>query len=315
MLITRFAPSPTGLLHLGNAWSFLLAWLIARKASGRIILRIDDIDPLRSKPEHVNEIFSDLQWLGLDWDGEPVFQSSRIHHYEAALSNLDAKGLVYPCFCTRAELRRLANAPHMGEEGVIYPGTCRNLAPADIEKLRNSGKQSSVRIRMPDRTIIFNDLASGPQEISGTQTGGDFPIRRSDGVWAYHLASVVDDGLLGVNCIVRGRDIMPSTPGQLFLASTLGYPSPEYFHHPLLLDTAGERLAKRHHSLSLASLRQNGIPSQQIVGMLGRIGGFHPSGAPCTPGELLPDFAIARVSSCDVRLSASPIGDTTISTR
>jgi len=295
--VGRLAPSPTGLLHLGNAWSFLLAWLGVRShpsGSGRIILRQEDIDPARSRREWMDGIERDLAWLGLDWDG-PVFQQSQLgQRYEAALAALDARGLVYPCYCTRKELRELAGAPHgahdgLGDAGAAYPGTCRTLTPAQRAEREAQGRRASLRLLCPDGEAgreTFHDLILGPQSFTLTDCGGDFALRRSDGVWAYQLAVVADDLAMGVNQIVRGEDILLSTPRQLLLWRLLGGTPPAFAHIPLLHDAEGERLAKRHKSLSLAQLREAGCRPENIVGWLAHLGGLAPSPAPTTPREL-----------------------------
>ena len=293
--VGRLAPSPTGLLHLGNAWSFLLAWLGVRShpsGSGRIILRQEDIDPARSRQEWMDGIERDLAWLGLDWDG-PVFQQSQLgQRYEAALASLDARGLVYPCYCTRKELRELAGAPHgahdgLGDSGAAYPGTCRQLTAEQRAEREAQGRRASLRLLCPDGEAgreSFDDLILGPQSFTLTDCGGDFALRRSDGVWAYQLAVVADDLAMGVTQIVRGEDILLSTPRQLLLWRLLGGTAPSFAHIPLLHDSEGERLAKRHKSLSLAQLRDSGCRPENIVGWLAELAGF--STGPITPRAL-----------------------------
>ncbi|MDR3039115.1 MAG: tRNA glutamyl-Q(34) synthetase GluQRS, partial [Candidatus Adiutrix sp.] len=219
----RLAPSPTGLLHLGNAWAFWLAWLDARQARGRLLLRLEDLDPVRSRPEYARQIRCDLAWLGLDWDEETPPQSRRGPAYAAALARLDALGLVYPCFCTRRELRSLAGAPQVGDAGAPYPGTCRGLSPAERAALAAAGRGRALRLAgPPDRLWAFDDRVRGPQRLTLADCGGDFPLRRSDGVYAYQLAVVVDDLAQGVTSVVRGGDILVGTPRQLYLYELLG---------------------------------------------------------------------------------------------
>ncbi len=295
--VGRLAPSPTGLLHLGNAWSFLLAWLGVRShpsGAGRIILRQEDIDPARSRQEWMDGIERDLAWLGLDWDG-PVFrQSERSAHYEAALAALDARGLVYPCYCTRKELRELAGAPHgahdgLGDAGAAYPGTCRRLSAEERALREAQGRRASLRLLCPDGEEgreSFRDLVLGPCSFTLTDCGGDFALRRSDGVWAYQLAVVADDMAMGVTQIVRGEDILLSTPRQLLLWRRLGGTAPDFAHIPLLHDSEGERLAKRHKSLSLAQIRESGKSPEVVVGWLAALAGLAPSAAPVSPRAL-----------------------------
>lgn len=277
-VIGRLAPSPTGYLHIGNAWSFLLAWLSARLADGKIYLRMEDIDPARSKPEFIDAILEDFAWLGIDYDGEIVFQSQRFNLYEAYKEKL--KPFIYPCFCTRKELREVAGAPQvltpsnrliMPDMGAIYQRTCRFLSPEKQEK--NKHKNACLRLACPpfeasEEQIIpqdkfflepifsFDDLVLGRQEFNLNDCGGDFALQRSDKVWAYQFVVSIDDMLMGVNQVVRGADILTSTPRQLYLFHLLGYEAPDYAHIPLLLDEKGERLAKRHASQSLKSIHQ-----------------------------------------------------------
>lgn len=303
-LCGRLAPSPTGLLHLGNAWAFLLAWLSARSQGGRLLLRLEDIDPVRCREEYSQKILEDLAWLGLTWDGAPLRQSERSHVYEEALNKLQAQGRVYPCFCSRKDLRSLASAPHggaeIGDAGVPYPGTCRNLAPELVKERLAKGQKAALRLRCPDLRLNFLDLVQGPQESSALDTGGDFALRRSDAVWAYQLATALDDAQSGITQVVRGRDILASTPRQILILRLLDLPAPEYAHIPLLLDTRGERLAKRHQSLSLQSLKTRGVRPQAIIGLLGKLAGLNPAGLPCTPAELIPAFDYARLPREDL---------------
>lgn len=275
-VIGRLAPSPTGYLHIGNAWSFLLAWLSARLADGKIYLRMEDIDPARSKPEFIDAIVEDFHWLGIDFDGEIVFQSQRSDIYEHYKEQL--KPFIYPCFCTRKELREAAGAPQvltpsnrliMPDMGAIYQRTCRFLSP----KERNKDKNTCLRLACPpfepcEEQIIpqesfslepifsFDDLVLGRQEFNLNDCGGDFALQRSDKVWAYQFVVSIDDMLMGINQIIRGADILTSTPRQLYLFHLLGGDAPDYAHIPLLLDEKGERFAKRHASQSLKSIRQ-----------------------------------------------------------
>lgn len=311
----RLAPSPTGYIHLGNAWAFLLAWLAARSAKGRVILRLEDIDPQRSRPEYAEALLEDLRWLGLDWDEGPdvggpassYCQSQRSELYAAAVARLEAAGVVYPCFCTRRELRQVAAAPHSDDVGTPYPGTCRDLTPQARAALLAQGRKACLRLRCPSRSMRFADLALGPQEIELSRCGGDFALRRSDGVWAYQLAVALDDALMGVTQVVRGRDILPSTPRQLAILALLGHAAPQYGHVPLLLDSAGERLAKRHQSLAVRELRRQGADARRIVGFLAWRAGLHPAGCPAAPAELLSAFAWKRLPKIDQRISEQDV--------
>lgn len=276
-IIGRLAPSPTGYLHIGNVWSFLLAWLSARLSDGKIYLRMEDIDPARSKTEFIDAIEEDFNWLGIDYDGEIVFQSKRFSLYEEYLEKL--KAFVYSCFCTRKELRELAGAPQittpgnrliMPDMGAVYHRTCRFLSQE--ERAENSHKNACLRLACPpfeacekhipkeifalSPVFSFEDLVLGKQNFDLNACGGDFAIQRSDKVWAYQFVVSIDDMSMGVNQVVRGADILTSTPRQLYLFHLLGCQAPDYAHIPLLLDEKGERLAKRHASQSLKSIRQ-----------------------------------------------------------
>jgi glutamyl-tRNA synthetase len=319
----RLAPSPTGRMHLGNAWAFLLAWLAARSADGggggQVVLRLEDIDPERSRPEFAKELLRDLRWLGLDWDegpdapgsGGPYEQSARLAAYAAALERLEQAGHVYPCFCTRKELRSLASAPHappVGDGSPVYPGTCRNLTLEQRDALLRQGRRPALRLRCADGAESFQDLLAGPQTMTLADCGGDFALRRSDGVFAYQLAVVLDDIAMGVTQVVRGDDILTSTPRQLYLYRLLGAATPQYAHLPLVLDADGERLAKRHQSLTLAALRDMGIPAPAIVGYLAWRAGLLDAPRPAKPGELLSAFDFARLPRGPVRLPADIVG-------
>ena len=267
----RLAPSPTGYMHLGNAWAFLLAWLAVRSAGGTLVLRMEDIDPQRSRPEYARALVEDLRWLGLDWDEGPAvdgaipdagdmaeegpcgpyFQSARAALYDATLDAMDRAGLVYPCYCTRKELRQLAGAPHVDDAGAPYPGTCRHLSPEERRQREAQGRRACLRLRCPEGRFHFQDGLLGEQSFTLEDCGGDFALRRSDGVVAYQLAVALDDALMGITQVVRGRDILTSTPRQLALLRLWGFEPPAYAHIPLLLDGQGERLAKRHQSLGV----------------------------------------------------------------
>lgn len=247
-VVGRFAPTPSGKLHLGNVFSFLIAYLVARQAGGSVLMRIEDLDPARSKQSYADGVFRCLDALGFEWDNKPVYQSSRTEAYFEAYQELDRKGLLYPCFCTRSDLHS-ANAPHFGEE-VLYQGTCRTLTKIEQEeksKLRNP----AIRIVVPTGQLVFNDLFQGPQSFNLAESSGDFIVRRSDGVYAYQLAVTVDDAWMGVTSIVRGSDLITSTPRQIYLQNCLGYTTPTYGHVPLLVDSEGHRLSKRSQSTDI----------------------------------------------------------------
>lgn len=323
----RLAPSPTGYMHLGNAWAFLLAWLAVRSAGGTLVLRMEDIDPQRSRPAYARALVEDLRWLGLDWDEGPAvdgvipadgsdmteqgpcgpyFQSARTALYDATLDALDRAGLVYPCYCTRKELRQLAGAPHVDDAGAPYPGTCRHLGPEERHRREAQGRRACLRLRCPEGRFHFQDGLLGGQSFTLEDCGGDFALRRSDGVVAYQLAVALDDALMGITQVVRGRDILMSTPRQLALLRLWGFETPAYAHIPLLLDGRGERLAKRHQSLGVRELRRQGVTAAEIVGVLALLTGLRPDMRPVAAAELLPDFRLERLPRHDVCLCDLP---------
>ena len=284
----RFAPSPSGRMHLGNLWSCLLAWLAARSAGGEIVLRLEDLDPDRCRREYCDQIMRDLEWLGLDWDGQPVYQSERTASYAAAFRELEGQGLIYPCFCTRAE-RLAASAPHQSDGTAVYNGRCARLTTEERAELSKS-RRPAWRVRVPEKTITFCDLLQKNYREDLKRECGDFILRRSDGVFAYQLAVVVDDAIMGVNQVVRGRDLLSSTPRQLWLQDRLGLPHPEYGHLPLLLAPDGRRLAKRDRDLELGRLQEE-YTAPQLVGLLAHAARLTDRPEAATPQELLPLFS------------------------
>lgn len=307
----RYAPSPTGTLHLGNLRSALLAWLCARSQGGAFILRMEDLDGPRVRPGAAGQILADLRWLGLDWDEGPdvggpygpYTQSARDAIYLGALARLRARGLLYPCYCTRAELHAaqrqtsIASAPHAGDMPPRYPGTCRTLTDAQRRKFEAQGRRPSLRFRVPDDPITFTDRVFGPIAEQVSVTTGDFIVRRSDGLIAYHLAVVVDDALMGVTQLARGADLLPVTAPQRALAHALGYAPPrEVIHLPLATDAAGARLAKRDAAAGVDALRARGLTPEQVVGALAASAGLWPQGEPATPRDLLPAFRLDKIS-------------------
>lgn len=266
-MLTRFAPSPTGLLHLGHAYSAVLAHDAARAAGGRFALRIDDIDGSRSREEYVAASLADLAWLGLDWDGEPVRQSARLDAYAAALETLRARGLVYPCFCTRADIAASLSAPH-GPSGAVYPGTCRDLG-ADERARRIAGDPHCWRLDIARAAALAGELAweeagQGMRAID-PRAHGDIVLARKDAPASYHLASTLDDAMMGVTHVVRGADLIASTDVHRLLQALLGLPTPVYRHHGLVCGADGKRLAKRDAAASLASLRAAGVDGRALA--------------------------------------------------
>ena len=303
----RFAPSPSGRLHLGNLLCALLVWLSARQKGGRVLLRVEDLDTARCPRRYAAQMEADLRWLGLDWDigpGKdggtgPYEQSRRTAVYQAALEKLQGMGRVYPCFCTRAELHA-SSAPHREDGQVVYAGTCRRLTAAEIaEKSRN--RAPALRLITPEERWGFTDGHMGRYEGNLAADCGDFLLRRSDGMFAYQLAVVVDDAAMGVTEVVRGADLLSSTARQLYLYRLLGLPAPKFAHCPLLLAPDGRRLSKRDGDQSLENLRAK-YTAQEIVGRLAFAYGLQPEPAPRTPESLIPDFSWDKVPKQDICL-------------
>ena len=305
----RFAPSPSGRIHLGNILCCLLAWLSARQKGGRVILRIEDLDTARCPRRYGEQMCRDIQWLGLDWDEGPVIggpsgpyeQSRRTALYQAALERLEAQGLVYPCFCTRAELHA-ASAPHREDGQVVYPGTCRGLtAEQAAERARRTGRAPALRLWVPEEEITFIDGHMGEYGEWLPEDCGDFLLRRSDGMFAYQLAVVVDDAAMGVTEVVRGADLLASTPRQLLLYRLLGLEAPAFYHFPLLLGSDGQRLSKRNADAGLDTLGER-YTASEILGKLAYLAGFNPSAEPRSGESLLADFAWEKVPRTDIRI-------------
>jgi glutamyl-tRNA synthetase len=295
----RFAPSPTGQLHVGNLRTAVLAWLFARSAGSPFLLRIEDLDRVASRDDHVRSHLHDLRALGLDWDGEVVRQSDRFHLYEAALARLDAEGLLYPCYCTRREVQAAVAAPHGPSPEGAYPGTCRDLTAADRAAREADGRRPSWRVRAGGERVEVVDRLHGP--FAGVID--DFVVRRADGAPAYQVAVVVDDHDQRVEEVVRGDDLLDTTPRQVWLARRLGLTVPAYAHVPLVLGPDGRRLAKRHGAVTLADLRDDGVDPARVLGAMAVSLGLTPPGEPGGPAEpvgsvrdLLSGFSADRVT-------------------
>ncbi len=281
MIVTRFAPSPTGYLHLGHAYAALLGWRAARDAGGRFLLRIEDIDRARCREEFVGAIVEDLAWLGLDWDGAVRRQTEHFDDYRDALGRLAAAGLVYPCFCTRAaikaEIARAEAAPH-GAEGPLYPGTCRHLSEDERERRIDAGEGFALRLDMAKALSRVGPLGwpldweeEGRGRIpAAPESLGDVVLARKDTPTSYHLAVTVDDALQGVTLVTRGADLFAATHLHRLLQALLGLPTPRYRHHPLLTDAEGRRLAKRDRALTLRALRARGVLPDELRGAIAR---------------------------------------------
>ena len=295
----RFAPTPSGRLHLGNILCAMLAYLSVRSKGGRFLLRIEDVDIPRCPRSLARQCIDDLRWLGFTWDEEPLYQSDRSDVYRDVLDRLTDAGHTYPCFCTRAQLMSLA-APNLGDTQVIYQRTCANLTAEEaVEKAKT--RAPAIRLRVPDEEITFTDGLFGRQRENLARDCGDFILRRSDGLYGYQLAVVVDDAISGVTEIVRGRDILSATPRQLHLQRLLGYDTPNYIHIPLLVDHQGRRLAKRDKDLDLTALAQRFTP-EDILGMLAYSAGLLEEVRPMTLEALIPLFDWQKVRTDDLRL-------------
>jgi len=282
----RYAPSPTGTLHLGNLRTALLAWLFARSQGARFLMRVDDLDRGRVRPGVAEQQLADLAALGLDWDGPVVRQSERLAHYAEAIARLDADGALYPCFCTRAEIRQAASAPHGALPDGSYPGTCRELTRAQRAAREAAGRPPALRLRAGAARVAFTDRLLGPREGAVD----DLVVRRNDGVAAYNLAVVVDDTAAGVGEVVRGADLVETTPRQLHVAARLGAPVPAYAHVPLVLGADGARLAKRHGAVTLADRVAAGESPAQVRARLACSVGLAAPGETPSLAELLHRF-------------------------
>ena len=286
MTVGRFAPSPSGRMHLGNLFTALLAWLSVRSQNGKMLLRIEDLDPDRSKQEYIDALRDDLTWLGLDWDEEMPLQSTRSARYAEAFAQLST----YPCYCTRSELHA-ASAPHASDGNPVYAGTCRDLTD---EERKAKTRPPAWRVCVPDAEIAFTDGIFGEQRENLAKECGDFIVRRSDGVYAYQLAVVCDDADGGVTEVVRGCDLLSSTPRQIWLYRTLGLPVPRFYHVPLLIAPDGKRLSKREKSLDMAHLRARYQP-EELIGRLAYLAKLTENDAPVRAAELIDAFSWDRI--------------------
>lgn len=313
MTTGRFAPSPTGRMHLGNIFGALLSWLSAKSRGGRWLLRIEDLDPQRSRREYGELIMDDLQWLGLEWDGKPIYQSNRSDIYSAYLERLRQQGVVYECHRTRADLLSTM-APHESDGRVVVhreplpdppqeggsPGVSGETGSSGTAgSAGTTAGPAALRVEVPHRKVSITDGHYGPLTVDLYEQVGDFVVRRKDGAYAYQLAVVVDDALTGVTEVVRGRDLLLSAPQQTFLAKLLELPAPKYYHFPLLTNRAGQRLSKRDKSMDMSVLRYR-HSAQEIIGYLGHLAGLLPKPTPMTPQQLLPLFSWDKVPREDI---------------
>ena len=297
MTVGRFAPSPSGRMHLGNVFAALMAWCSARSQGGEIVLRVEDLDPQRTSPAFAEQIKTDLLRLGLDWDREVPWQSARTAAYDEAFARLEALGLVYPCYCSRSQVHA-ASAPHQGESEYVYAGTCRNLTAAERAA---KTRLPCWRLRVPAEEWTVHDRVQGDYTENLERDCGDFVIRRADGVYAYQLAVVVDDAANGVTEVVRGRDLLSSAPRQKYLFHLLGLPAPEYAHVPLLLAPDGRRLSKRDADMDLDALLARHTP-EQLLGLLAHASGLLPRPEPISAPDLAAIFDWNKVQKGNVCL-------------
>ena len=289
--IGRLAPSPTGAQHVGNARTYLIAWLSARSQGGSVRLRIEDIDSPRIKPGAAEQALDDLRWLGLDWDGEPLVQTTRLPLYETALEQLKAQELVYPCTCTRSDIAAAASAPHAEHEGPVYPGTCSRRSAADADALKEPFAWRFRVVVSP----AFTDRFLGEVRIDLKTTGGDFVVWKNTGTPAYQLAVVFDDAAMSVTEVIRGDDLVPSTPRQLLLYRALGFTPPSFAHVPLVVGPDGRRLAKRHGDTRLGTLRASGMTAEELIGRLAWSCGWLAKPERIAAKELIPRFKLDAI--------------------
>ena len=308
--VTRLAPSPTGALHLGNARTFLINWLLARKLGWRVVLRIEDLDGPRVKRAADQRAIEDLRWLGLDWDEGPIYQSSRRERYRAAVDRLLAANAAYPCVCTRREVDASASAPHAEDGAAIYPGTCRGrYATVEDATRDNRGREPAVRLDTRNAVVDFTDEFSGPHHFDVEHDLGDFVIAKGDGTPAYQLAVVVDDADMGITDVVRGDDLLDSAARQVLLYRRLDLgPLPRYWHLPLVIGPDGRRLAKRHGDTRLASYREAGVPAGKILELLASWCGVDPAArSVASATDLVDRFDIARIPPTPVVFDPSHV--------
>ncbi|WP_158926164.1 tRNA glutamyl-Q(34) synthetase GluQRS [Acidisphaera sp. S103] len=267
MIVTRFAPSPTGYLHLGHAFSAFNAWRRARDVGGRFLLRLEDIDPTRCRPEYADAIQEDLAWFGLDWDGPVRVQSQHLPDYSAALDRLAERGLIYPCFCTRADIAASAAAPHGPDGAPLYPGTCRHRSPSERADRIAAGERFALRLDMTaaNRPNLDYEEEEIGRTICHPEQFGDVVLARKDTPASYHLCVTHDDAIQGITLVTRAIDLKPATDLHRLLQALMGWPSPAYAHHRLLTDDTGKRLAKRDKAVTLRSLRAEGISARTII--------------------------------------------------
>lgn len=299
--VGRLAPSPTGAQHVGNARTYLLAWLSIRSRGGRIVMRIEDLDSPRVKSWAIQQAMDDLRWLGLDWDegpdvggtNAPYIQTERLELYRDAFERLRAADRIYPCTCSRSDVLAAASAPHEGQEGPIYPGTCAGRSANDAEAFADQA--FSWRFRTSNANRHLNDLCAGNRQLNVAKELGDFVIAKADGTPAYQLAVVFDDHAMGVTEVLRGDDLLPSAFRQLELYEFFGWQPPQFAHVPLVVGLDGRRLAKRHGDTRLSTLRSQGVSAERLLGLLAQSCGLRETAEPITARELLDEFDLAKL--------------------
>lgn len=295
--VGRFAPTPSGRMHLGNVFSALLSWLSVRAEGGAWLLRMEDLDTQRTSAEFAENIRADLRWLGLYWDEETQMQSRRTDVYDRYFSMLREKELLYPCYCTRTQLHSV-NAPHLSDGTYVYPGTCRDLTPAQCAAF---GRAPAWRVKVPQGEWTLDDLVQGAYREDLSTDCGDFVVRRADGAYVYQLAVTVDDGEAGVTEVVRGRDLLSSAPRQMYLQTLFGFPHPVYAHVPMLLAEDGKRLSKRDASMDLSYLRKY-MTAPALIGVLACGAGLTEKPEPVSAQELAAEFSWEKVKKQDIFL-------------
>ena len=301
MVVGRFAPTPSGRMHLGNVFSALMAWVSVRAQGGEMVLRMEDLDTQRTSPEYAETLRRDLAWLGLDYDRETPPQSQRSRAYDRYFSLLEEQGLLYPCYCTRSQLHSV-NAPHLSDGTYVYPGTCRSLTPAQRSAIHRA---PAWRVVVPDKLWQVEDLVQGHYELNLAQACGDMVVRRADGVYVYQLAVTVDDGEAGVTEVVRGMDLLSSAPRQMYLQDLFGFPHPRYAHVPMLLAPDGRRLSKRDRDLDLGELQKRCRP-EEIIGRLAFAAGLIDQDVPLSARELAAAFDWSKIRGDSIFLTAEP---------
>ena len=294
-VVGRFAPTPSGRMHLGNVFAALLSWLSPKSRGGSWILRMEDLDTLRTKAEYAELLRDDLRWLGLDWDEETEAQSQRSAVYDRYFEELREKGLLFPCYCTRSQLHNV-NAPHLSDGTYVYAGTCRNLTQ---EERAAKKRLPSWRVMVPDREVALRDLVQGDYRENLLTDCGDFVVRRADGVYVYQLAVTVDDGESGVTEVVRGWDLLGSAPRQMYLQELFGFEHPEYAHIPMLMAPEGRRLSKRDQDLDMGALR-NRLKPEQLIGVLAHAAGLTEDASPISARELASVFDWSKISGKEI---------------